>query len=75
MYIKLEDTTSETYYVSPLHIAYLKEGKPTGTANVVYKVVLNCGKQIILTEEEFIDAKRQADRISCPDPRTSRPHE
>ena len=57
MYVKLEDTTGETYYVPFSHIAYLKEGKPTGTSNVVYKAVLKCGKQIILTQSAFLDTK------------------
>ena len=53
MYIKLQDTTGETYHVPPSHIAYLKEGSPTGTSSLVYKAVLKCGKQIILPESEF----------------------
>lgn len=57
MYIKLKDTTGEVYYVAPHHIAYLKEGCPTGSSSRVYKVVLNCGKQIILPSSEFSSLK------------------
>ena len=54
MYIKLHDTTGEIYYIAPHHIAYLKEGSPTGSSSVIYKVVLNCGKHILLSEQEFL---------------------
>ena len=62
MYIQLKDVTGEIYHVSPHYIAYLKEGKPTGTSSEVFKVVLNCGKQIILTKGEFGNIKHQVDQ-------------
>lgn len=57
MYIKLKDNSGEIYYVPPNNIAYLKQSRPTGASATVYKVVLNCGKQIILTEPDFFELR------------------
>jgi hypothetical protein len=57
MYIELNDNTGEVYYVAPHNIAYLKQGSPTGALQTVYKVVLSCGKQIILSQGEFVNIR------------------
>ncbi len=55
MYLRLEDVSGEIYYAEPRSVSYLKQSRPIGSSSIVYKVVLNCGKQIILTESGFLE--------------------
>jgi hypothetical protein len=53
MYLTIPDNSGDVYHVPIQSVAYLKESVPIGKANIVYKIVLTCEKQIIVTEQQF----------------------
>ena len=54
MYLTIPDNSGDVYHVPMNSISYLKESVPIGKANIVYKIVLSCEKQIIVTEQQFL---------------------
>lgn len=54
MYLTIPDNSGDIYHVPIHNVSYLKESVPIGKANIVYKIVLVCEKQILVTEQQFM---------------------
>mgnify|MGYP003969498883 FL=1 len=63
MYLTIPDNSGDVYHVPTNNVAYLKESVPVGKANIVYKIVLICEKQIIVTERQFLIAKKALEEV------------